>query len=114
MIKDFIARIFKKPKVKQSDAQKAAERLKVLFISDPYIPLENADDINILCRYAQESVHINDIKSMLGDMVIQREFYINNGRGMRAQGLNDAIKIVERYPGMLSKLEGLYGLSEND
>lgn len=114
MIKDFIARMFRKKKVKQSDAQKAAERLKVLFISDPYIPLENADDINILYRYVQESVHINDIKAMLGDMVIQREFYINNGRGMRAQGLNDAIKIVERYPGMLEKLEGLHGLSEDD
>lgn len=113
MIKDFIVRIFRKKKIEQTDAQKAAERLKLLFISDPYIPLENADDINLLCRYVQESVPISDIKAIVDEMAIQRKFYGQYGRGMRAMGLNDAIGIIEDYPGMLEKLEGLYGLSDN-
>ena len=113
MIKDLFARLFGKKKINRSDAMKAAEHIKLLFISDPYFPLENADDINTLYRYVQESVHIDDIKEMLGDMVLKRETYARNGKGMRAIGLNDAIKIIEQYPGMLEKLEGLHGLSDD-
>ena len=51
MIKGIVTRIFRKKKIEKTDAQKAAERLKILFVSDPYIPLENADDINLLCRF---------------------------------------------------------------
>ena len=113
MIKRLFARIFRKKIIEKTDAQKAAERLMILFISDPYIPLENADDINLLYRYVQESVPVSDIKAIIDEMVIRRKFYGQYGRGMRAMGLNDAIGIIEDYPGMLEKLEGLYGLSDN-
>lgn len=79
MIKDFIARIFRKKKIEQTDAQKAAERLKLLFISDPYIPLENADDINLLCRYVQESVPVSDINAMLDEIRAQKIICENGG-----------------------------------
>lgn len=113
MIKNFIARIFRKKKIEQTDAQKAAERLKILFVSDPYIPLENADDINLLCRYVQESVPVSDIKAMLDEIRTQNILCKECGQPVRALGLMDAIMIVNKHMGRHGKLEGLYELSDN-
>ena len=113
MIKDFIARIFRKKKIEKTDAQKAAERLRILFISDPYIPLENADDINLLCRYVQESVPVSDIKAILDEIRTQEMLCEEWGLPVRARGLRDAIMIVNKHIGMHEKLEGVYGLSDN-
>ena len=113
MIKGLFARIFRKKKIEQTDAQKAAERLKLLFISDPYIPLENADDINLLCRYVQESVPVSDIKATLDEIRTQKILCEEWGQPVRARGLMDAIMIVNKHMGIHGKLEGVYGLSDN-
>lgn len=113
MIKDFIASIFRKKKIEKTDAQKAAERLRILFISDPYIPLENADDINLLCRYVQESVPVSDIKAILDEIRTQKMLCEEWGQPVRARGLMDAIMVVNKHMGIYGKLEGFYGLSDN-
>lgn len=113
MIKGLFERIFRKKKIEQTEAQKAAERLKILFVSDPYIPLENADDINLLCRYVQESVPVSDIKAILDEIRAQKILCEEWGQPVRARGLGDAISVVNKHMGRHGKLEGFYGLSDN-
>ena len=79
----------------------------------PKVKQENADDINLLCRYVQESVPVSDIKAILDEIRTQKILCEEWGQPVRARGLMDAIMVVNKHMGMHGKLEGFYGLSDN-
>lgn len=105
MIKDLFKSIFIKPKIENEEAEKAMCALECIFLTDIGVPLEAGDHLEILRRYMHECAPKEDIKNALREITKRRDAYILEGKGVKAQTINEVLSVFEKHTDIIQELE---------